>query len=214
VRESKQSAKLCTAFANLEYMYQAISRKFAPFLSIGLILAAASLRAQHPPAAKPATAAPKTEESQLAHEIRHQLFVLPYYSVFDYITFTLDADKVTLTGYVLRPTLRANAEAAVKSLEGVSSVKNLIEVLPKSSTDDGFRRAVYRSIFEDSTLQRYAVPEVPVIHIILRNGEITLEGAVSTEAEKDLASTRASSVSGVSTIKNNISIRPKGAPAN
>jgi len=72
----------------------------------------------------------------------------------------------------------------VKSLEGVSSVKNVIEVLPKSSTDNDSRRAVYRAIFEDSTLQRYAVPEVPVIHIVLRNGEVTLEGAVLTEAEK------------------------------
>jgi len=214
VRESKQSTKLCTAFANLEYMYQVICGKFAPFLIIGLVLAAPSSRAQRPAAPKPATVAPKVEEPQLSREIRHQLFVLPYYSVFDYITFTLDADKVTLTGYVLRPTLRANAEAAVKSLEGVSSVKNLIEVLPKSSADDGFRRAVYRSIFEDSTLQRYAVPDVPVIHIILRNGEVTLEGSVSTEAEKDLASARASSVSGVSTVKNNISIHPKGASAN
>ena len=214
MRESKQSAKPRSAFVNLESMHFAICRKFARFLGIGLILAAPSLLAQHPPAAKPATTAPKTEEPQLSHEIRHQLFVLPYYSVFDYITFTLDVDKATLTGYVLRPTLRANAEAVVKSLEGVSSVKNLIEVLPKSSTDDGFRRAVYRSIFEDSTLQRYAVPEVPVIHIILRNGEVTLEGAVATEAEKDLASARASSVSGVSTVKNNLAIRPKGAPAN
>jgi hyperosmotically inducible protein len=181
---------------------------------IGLVLAAPSMRAQHPPAAKPVMAAPRNEESQLSREIRHQLLVLPYYSVFDYITFTLDADKVTLSGYVLRPTLKTNAEAAVKSLEGVSAVKNLIEVLPKSSTDDDFRRAVYRSIFEDSTLQRYAVPEVPVIHIILRNGEVTLEGAVSTEAEKNLASARTSSVSGISIVKNNISVRPKGTPAN
>ena len=191
----------------------ATCRKFTPCFVFGLILAAPPLRAQHPPAAKPA-AAPKTEEPPLPREIRHQLFVLPYYSVFDYITFALDGDKVTLTGYVLRPTLRANAEAAVKSLEGVSSVKNLIEVLPKSSSDDESRRAVYRSIFEDSTLQRYAVPEVPVIHIILRNGEVTLEGAVATEAEKGLASARASSVSGVSTVKNNLAIRPKGAPVN
>jgi hyperosmotically inducible periplasmic protein len=214
VRESKQSAKLRTTFDNLGYMHQAICRTFASLLAIGLVLATPSLRAQRPPAAKPALAAPKAEESQLSHEIRHQLIVLPYYSVFDYITFTLDGDKVTLTGYVLRPTLRANAEAAVKSLEGVSSVKNLIEILPKSSTDDDSRRAVYRAIFEDSTLQRYAASEVPVIHIILRNGEVTLEGAVSTEAEKNLATTRASGVSGVSAIKNNISIRSKGAPAN
>jgi hyperosmotically inducible periplasmic protein len=214
VREWKQSAKSRTAFANLEYMHFTICRKLAPFLIIVLVLAAPSLRAQHLPAAKPAIAAPRVEEPQLSREIRHQLFVLPYYSVFDYITFTLDGDKVTLTGYVLRPTLRANAEAAIKSLEGVSSVKNLIEVLPKSATDDDSRRAVYRSIFEDSTLQRYAVSEVPVLHIILRNGEVTLEGVVSTEAEKNLASTRTSSVSGVSTVKNNLAVRPKGSPAN
>ena len=195
-------------------MHHAIRRKLAPCFTILVILAAPSLRAQHPPAAKPATTAPKVEEPQLSHEIRHQLFVLPYYSVFDYIAFTLDGDKVTLTGYVVRPTLRANAEAAVKSLEGVSSVKNQIEVLPKSATDDDFRRAVYRSIFEDSTLQRYAASEVPVIHILLRNGEVTLEGVVSSEAEKNLASTRAASVSGIASVKNNISIRPKGTPAN
>jgi osmotically-inducible protein OsmY len=172
------------------------------------------VHAQHPPAAKPAAGTPKPEEPRLPREIRHQLFVLPYYSVFDYIAFTLDGDKVTLTGYALRPTLRANAEAAVKSLEGVSSVKNLIEVLPKSASDDDARRAVYRAIFEDSTLQRYAVSEVPVIHIILRSGEVTLEGSVGTEGEKNLASTRAAGVSGVSGVKNNLSVRPKGSAAN
>src|SRR5882724_4287274 len=177
-------------------------------------LLAHSLPAQHPATPKSAKVEVKPEEPQLPREIRHQLIVLPYYSVFDYIAFTLDADKVTLSGYVLRPTLKAHAEAAVKSLEGVSSVKNLIEVLPKSSTDDDSRRAVYRAIFEDSALQRYAVPEVPVIHVILRNAEVTLEGAVLTEAEKNLASTRASGVSGISSVKNNLTIRPKGAPAN
>jgi len=195
-------------------MRNPIYRILAAILAIRLTLAVPSLLAQHPSAAKPAKSEPKHEESQLSHEIRHQLLVLPYYSVFDYLTFTLDADKVTISGYVLRPTLKTNAEAAVKSLEGVSSVKNLIEVLPKSSTDDDIRRAVYRAVFEDSTLQRYAVPEVPAIHIILRNGEVTLEGAVSTAAEKNLASARASSVPGISNVKNNISIRPKNPSAN
>lgn len=218
MRESKQSARLRTGFGNLEYMRLTFRRKFARLHIAVLILAAPASNAQQRPAAKPAVAvaaaAPAAEESQISHEVRHQLHVLPYYSVFDYITFTLDGSKVTLTGYVLRPTLRADAEAAVKSLEGVSSVKNLIEVLPKSASDDDFRRAVYRSIFEDSTLQRYAASEVPVIHIILRNGEVTLEGSVTTEAEKSLASARASSVSGIASVKNNISVRSKGAPAN
>jgi hyperosmotically inducible protein len=191
-----------------------IYRILAAILAVGLTLAVPSLRAQHPPAAKPAKVAPKPEESQLSREIRHQLLVLPYYSVFDYLTFTLDADKVTISGYVLRPTLRTNAEAAVKSLEGVSSVKNLVEVLPKSPADDNFRRAVYRAIFEDSALQRYGAPEVPAIHIILKNSEVTLEGAVATEAERNLAAARASSVAGISSARNNLVIRPKSAPSN
>jgi osmotically-inducible protein OsmY len=195
-------------------MQSAFYRKLTILLLFSLSLCAPALRAQHPVTPKSATGDPKREEPQLSHEIRHQLLVLPYYSVFDYIAFTLDGDKVTLTGYVLRPTLRANAEAAVKSLEGVSSVKNLIEVLPKSPTDDDSRRAVYRSVFEDSTLQRYAAQEVPLIHIILRNGDVTLEGAVATDAEKNLASARASGVSGVSTVKNNLAVRPKNTPAN
>jgi len=182
--------------------------------SLLLSLLAHSLPAQHPATPKSAKVEVKPEEPQLPREIRHQLFVLPYYSVFDYIAFRLDGDKVTLTGYVLRPTLRANAEAAVKSLEGVSAVKNLIEVLPKSPSDDDSRRAVYRAIFEDSTLQRYAVSDVPVVHILVRNGEVTLEGAVATDAEKNLASTRVAGVAGVSAVKNNLSVHPKGAPAN
>jgi hyperosmotically inducible periplasmic protein len=213
VPESKQSTKRRTAFVNLQDMRHVIRKHFARLFVLVLILAVPFVRAQHPPA-KPATNGPKPEEPQLSHEIRHQLFVLPYYSVFDYIAFRLDGDKVTLTGFVLRPTLRANAEAAVKSLEGVSSVKNLIEVLPKSPSDDDSRRAVYRAIFEDSTLQRYAVSDVPVVHIILRNGEVTLEGSVATEAEKDLASSRSAGVPGVSAVKNNLSVHPKGAPAN
>jgi hyperosmotically inducible protein len=195
-------------------MQRAFHRNLTIAFFFSLCLGVPSLRAQRPPAAKPAKAEPKPEESQLSHEIRHQLLVLPYYSVFDYITFTLDADKVTISGFVLRPTLRTNAEAAIKSLEGVSSVKNLVEVLPKSPTDDDSRRAVYRAVFEDSALQRYAVPEVPLIHIIVKNGEVSLEGAVSAEAEKTLASARASSVSGISSVKNNLTIRPKGAPPN
>jgi hyperosmotically inducible protein len=214
VPESKQCTKRRTAFDNLEDMRWLNRQRFAQLFLLGINFAVPFARAQRAPAAKPAAGAPNPEEPQLSHEIRHQLFVLPYYSVFDYIAFRLDGDKVTLTGYVLRPTLRANAEAAVKSLEGVSSVKNLIEVLPKSPSDDDSRRAVYRAIFEDSTLQRYAVSDVPVVHIILRNGEVTLEGVVATEAEKNLASTRAAGVAGVSAVKNNLSIHPKGAPAN
>ncbi|HET6931591.1 MAG TPA: BON domain-containing protein [Candidatus Acidoferrum sp.] len=186
----------------------------APILLLGLVVTAPFLSAQRRPAAKQPVVPPVSEEPQLPREIRHQLAVLPYYSVFDYISFTVDKDRVTLTGYVVRPTLRADAEAAIKSLEGVASVKNEIEVLPKSSSDDDIRRAVYRAIFEDPVLQRYAASNVPQIHILLKNGEVTLEGAVSSEREKTLAAALASGVSGVSGVKNNIVFRPKADSSN
>jgi hyperosmotically inducible protein len=214
VREAKQNGQPSNAFDNLEHMHFPFWRKIARLLALSLTLVVPMLRAQRPAGGKAAPAAPPADEPQISREIRHQIVVLPYYSVFDYIRFTLEGDKVTLSGYVLRPTLRANVEAAVRSLEGVSSVKNLIEVLPQSPADDESRRAVYRAVFEDSTLQRYAASEVPAIHIILRNGEVTLEGTVSSEAEKNLAATRASSVAGITGVKNNISVHPKSAPAN
>lgn len=161
-----------------------------------------------------AKAEPKQEESTLALEIRHQLQVLPYYSVFDYIAFTLEGHKVTLTGYVLRPHLRTDAERAIGSIEGVTSVANFIQVLPKSSTDDELRNSVYRAIFEDSVLQRYAVTDVPTIHVIVKEGTITLEGSVENENDKKLAASRSSGVSGVTSVSNNLSVRAKGAPAN
>ncbi len=157
--------------------------------------------------------AAKPEESALLHEIRHQILVLPYYSVFDYITFTLEGTKVTLRGEVLRPTLRTNAEAAVRSIEGIITVENQIEILPKSSTDDDLRRAVYRAIFEDSVLQRYAIDDVPRIHIIVKDGAVALEGGVETDSDKNLAAARVSSVPGVSNVKNDLFLRvktPKG----
>jgi len=190
------------------------SSKFWLVLAALLCAAAQPLRAQVPLARGASKIAAKPEEHSLAHDIRHQLLVLPYYSVFDYITFTLDGGKVTLTGQVVRPTLRADAEGAVKSIEGVTAVNNHIEVLPKSPADDELRRDVYRAIFEDTALQRYAVSEVPAIHILLKEGSVTLEGPVTSEGDKRLAATRATGVTGVAGVKNNLVVRAKDAPTN
>jgi osmotically-inducible protein OsmY len=193
-------------------------RHFRRKLAVVLVLAA-SLGMMTPGANRPerrqsGKAGQKPEESALLHEIRHQIQVLPYYSVFDYVTCALEGTKVTLSGHVLRPTLRADAEAAIKSIEGVTSVSNFIEVLPKSTTDDDLRRAVYRAIFEDSVLQRYAAFEVPAIHIIVKEGTVTLEGSVESEGDKKLATSRAASVPGLSSLNNILTVRAKAAPAN
>jgi len=154
------------------------------------------------------TAENKAEEL-LAREVRHQLQVLPFYSVFDNITFTIDGHKVTLRGQVVRPTLRAAADGAVKSIEGVGRVANEIEVLPQSISDDELRRAIYRAIFEDLVLQKYAVQALPSIHIIVKNGNVTLEGSVDSAEDKIRAASRVSGVANVAGLKDNLVVRSK-----
>jgi hyperosmotically inducible protein len=155
----------------------------------------------------------KVEVSEpFSHALRHQLLMLPYYSVFDSIDFSISGNTVTLTGQVLRPTLKADAEAAVKSLEGVGNVVNKIEVLPRSATDDELRRDVYRAIFEDPELAKYAVQPVPSIHIIVKNRAVTLAGKVDKETDIALASKEAAKVQNVAGVQNLLTARNINAP--
>jgi hyperosmotically inducible protein len=140
----------------------------------------------------------------LVKEVRHQLVLLPYYSVFDNLAYKIEGDKVILEGQVVRPTLKSDAEAAVKSIEGVSTVVNNIEVLPVSPLDDQIRRAVYRAIYGEPSLFRYSTSAVPSIHIIVKNGNVTLEGAADNESDKNLAGLRANGVPNVFSVKNNL----------
>jgi hyperosmotically inducible protein len=152
---------------------------------------------------------PKSRD-KLYKEVRHQLVMLPWYSVFDNLAYQVDGDKVTLYGQVTRPTLKSDAEAAVKSIEGISSVVNNIEVLPPSPMDDQLRRALYRAIYGDTALSRYSVQAVPSIHIIVKNGNVTLEGVVDNETDKNLAGMRANQVPNVFSVKNNLVVAGDG----
>jgi hyperosmotically inducible protein len=143
---------------------------------------------------------------KLVKEVRHQLVLLPYYSVFDNLAFKVEGDKVTLSGQVVRPTLKSDAESAVKSIEAVAAVVNNIEVLPVSPMDDQLRRAVYRAIYQDSALFRYGESAVPSIHIIVKNGNVTLVGVVDNESDNNLANLRANGVPNVFSVKNDLAI--------
>lgn len=175
---------------------------------MSLWLAAMPIQAQNAPVAKRTTVEEKTPEGLLIKEIRHQLQVLPFYSVFDHLTFAMQGANVTLGGQVVRPTLKAHAVAAMRSIEGVGAIVDQIEVLPVSSSDDELRRTIYRAIYEDSTLKRYAVQAVPAIHIIVKSGAVTLEGVVDSDADKSLAGTRSSSANPVS-LKNNLVVHKR-----
>lgn len=142
--------------------------------------------------------------TRLQKEVRHQLVMLPWYSVFDNLAFRVDGDKVTLMGQVTRPTLKSDAEGVVKHIEGVASVKNEIEVLPLSPMDDQLRRAVYRAIYSEPGLSRYGFQTVASIHIIVKNGNVTLEGIVDNETDRNLANLRANQVPNVFSVRNNL----------
>jgi len=162
------------------------------------IITAASI----PPSA---TGQRETKSNQnLIREVRHQLLLLPYYSVFDNLLFKVDGDHVTLEGQVTRPTLKSDAEAAVKSVEAVSGVTNNIEVLPLSPMDDQLRHALYRAIYGDPVLSKYGWSSMASIHIIVKNGHVSLEGVVDSEADKNLAGLRANGVPNVFEVKNNL----------
>jgi hyperosmotically inducible protein len=145
-------------------------------------------------------------QARLEKEVRYELVMLPFYGVFDNFAYKVDGGTVTLLGQVTRANLKTDAEEAVKQIEGVERVDNRIEVLPLSPNDDRVRLAVYRTIYGTTGLDRYALRAVPTIHIIVNNGNVTLEGAVANEMDKNLAYIKANSVPGVFAVKNNLQV--------
>jgi hyperosmotically inducible periplasmic protein len=153
-------------------------------------------------------AAAVNPSSPLAREIRHELVMLPYYSVFDNLEFKVDGGKVVLMGQVTRPTLKEDAARVVKRLEGVDEVENKIEVLPLSPMDDQIRMATFRAIYATPELNRYAHQAIPPIHIIVNNGRIVLEGAVANDFDRILAYDKALQVPGAFAVTNHLRIEP------
>jgi hyperosmotically inducible protein len=156
-------------------------------------------------------AADAPAQSRLARQVRHELVMLPYYGVFDNLLFRINGSEVELLGQVTRPTLKSDAEGVVKQIEGVSKVINNIEVLPVSPNDDRIRLALYRTIYGHTALNRYALQAVPPIHIIVKNGNVTLEGVVANEADKNIANLQARSVPGVFDVVNNVRAEGKSS---
>jgi hyperosmotically inducible protein len=144
--------------------------------------------------------------ARLNKEVRHELVMLPYLDVFDNLSYRVDRNCVTLVGQVTRPTLKTDAERVVKSIDGVDKVDNQIEVLPLSPHDDRLRRSLYRSIYGYASLNRYALPVIKPIRIIVKNGNVTLEGVVDSQADKNVVYIRANGVHGAFSVTNNLRV--------
>lgn len=146
-------------------------------------------------------------EKRIVREVRHELLMLPYFGVFDNITYKVGGYNVTLYGEVVRPVTKSDAENAVKHIEGVEKVDNQIEVLPPSPMDDRLRVELFRTIYGYPPLQKYELGVQKPIRIIVKNGRVTLEGVVDSEADKNLAGLRANGVSGTFSMTNNLQVQ-------
>jgi hyperosmotically inducible protein len=142
----------------------------------------------------------------LEEKVRHELAMLPYFNVFDDLSFRVDNGTVTLFGEVTEPTVKRDAGNVVKHVEGVARVDNQIEVLPLSSFDNQLRLRTYFSIYGYGPLQRYSLGTQPPIRILVKNGNVTLAGVVASEMDKNLAFMRANGVSGAFSVTNDLRV--------
>ncbi len=145
-------------------------------------------------------------EAALAQKVVHAIVMLPYYGVFDSIGYRLQGRTVTLTGQVLRSSLKPDAERAVKKVEGVDKVINNIEVLPPGPLDMNIREQVRQAIYTYGPLFKYANMPNPPIRIIVKNARVTLLGVVDTEADKNLCTMRVNQVRDVLSVTNDLRV--------
>jgi hyperosmotically inducible protein len=194
------------------FAYSSAITNRAPRRSTGLLVAVllmspAAFGAKSDKAHNDAFMPGSVDEGQIAKQVRHQLLTLPYYGVFDDLAFQVDGGTVTLLGQVVNPVLKDDAERSVKHVEGVTRVVNQIEVLPLSPNDDQIRRAEYRAIYGDPELStRYGFRALPSIHILVKNGHVTLEGVVANQMDKNVVGIRANGVSGVFSVDNRLAV--------
>lgn len=146
----------------------------------------------------------RNSDAYLTREVRHELAGVPWYSVFDILQYTVNGNDVTLKGAVTQPTVKTDAENAVKHIEGVEKVDDQIEVLPVSPSDNQIRMAEYRAIYSQPLLSRYGLGSYQSIHIIVKNGHVALEGSVDNAADKNAANIAANGVAGVFSVTNNL----------
>jgi len=150
--------------------------------------------------------APDPSELRIVKEVRHELVMLPYYSLFDDLEYSVNGDTVTLLGSVVNPTLKKDAENVVKRIEGVNKVNNQIKVLPPSPMDDRIRQEVARAVSRQGGLYRYFMGAVPSIHIIVDSGHVTLKGVVDNEGDNTQARLAANQVPGVFSVKDELQV--------
>ena len=149
-----------------------------------------------------------TTEMRIAKEVRHELLMLPYYSLFDDLEYSVQGRTVTLSGSLtsVHAQTKNDAESAVKKIEGVEKVINNIKVLPPAPFDDQLRHQIYRRLVNTGGLSQYFWEAAPSIHIIVDHQNVTLKGYVDSEGDKNLAGITAKEVPNAFSVKNELQV--------
>lgn len=171
---------------------------------------------------------------RITKEVQKKLGSLPYFSVFDWITFGVQGKSIVLKGYASRPVLKSSASNVLKGISGVESVDNEIKVLPPSRMDDRIRAEVYNRIYTQPALRIYnanqgnirratgpgrsvarmaggITQDPPIgfhaIHIIVDNGKVALYGVVNSASDAAIAGMQANSTPGVFSVDNDLIVQ-------
>jgi osmotically-inducible protein OsmY len=148
-------------------------------------------------------------DSEIERDVRDELKWDPDLDADD-IAVSVKNGVVTLAGFTRSYADRLEAEAAAKRVAGVLAVANDIEVrLPAIDQRP------------DPDIARDAVAalkaELPIsydrIKIIVKDGWITLEGAVEWQYQKTTAENAVRKVKGVKGVTNVVTVKPKVAPS-
>ncbi|HTV66268.1 MAG TPA: BON domain-containing protein [Bryocella sp.] len=149
-----------------------------------------------------------TTEGKIFKEVRHELLVLPYYSLFDDLEYCVQGRTVVLSGTLTsqHSVTKEDAQAAVKRIEGVEQVTNNIKILSPNPLDQRAREQVYRKLVNTGGLSQYFWEAAPSIHIIVDNLHLTLKGYVNSEGDKNLASITAKQISSLFSVTNELQV--------
>jgi osmotically-inducible protein OsmY len=123
---------------------------------------------------------------------------------FNAITVKVNNGVVTLGGAAVDYPALNDAVSIVQNTAGVKDVVNGIRLLPMIENDLRFR--VYRAIYRDNVLSKYAMDPARPIRIIVDGGNIGLYGQVDSQMDKTIAGMRAREVFGGFSVENHLTL--------
>ena len=146
-------------------------------------------------------------DQQIAEAVTHQIRLYPFYSIFDWVQGNVENGVVTLTGAVREPWYAKDYANLASQVRGVKAVQNELEVLPLSPFDNRIRMQVARAIYGNPNIgTRYGFQALPSVHIIVKNGDVRLEGAVANQMDKTIIEMAARRVGLSFSVEDNLKI--------